>query len=564
MARPLAELAACVPDVPIRAFDRAEVRPDDRLRALEQINVSPLRELLVKRPANIAELRTLHDRVAAFLESRGLATLSSGEHHDAVETLVANVRRTLPALDIEIDETREDLVQDTLEELQRERIELHEAPLPVEVIPFKEAGTRAADLLRLHEQVGAHVLAVYVRADLLARQFARPNALENHVGHVLALQAAGADADGRAVVRLAVAGEITDLAMFATAMKEIDVIFLSTQASILDAPDDVRFSGERTIFVLIDQPILEQLNHTLAQGASIRWSRERVGGGLQFSLFVFAVDALPYVRYLHIAYDAAAQALTDWLRRQAELVVEDRDVYMSEAARIEAVVQHVVAAWWRFDQLGRGVANAPQLLATLESAPTEGALALSREELSQTLEWLFPEERELHAELEVVVLQQIAESQPLDAYALRIGPWRLDLPTRLAQAAVASAALGGAIEVAGKTSIPVVLLALVLRFLVDVERVEIRTRDRIIRAALKEPIDLDDVAATYAKLPEDIRVQLTLFEFADTLDRLRAAGMLHAGNGRPRAAQEEEAPIQPAGHEPSNPTVIEVPLDPPV
>lgn len=113
-------------------------------------------------------------------------------------------------------------------------------------------------------------------------------------------------------------------------------------------------------------------------------------------------------------------------------------------------------------------------------------------------------------------------------------------------------------------SIPVVLLALVLRFLVDLERVEIRTRDRIIRAALKEPIDFDDVAAVYAKLPADIRAQLTLFEFADTLDRLRAAGRLRVGDGRPNAAQEIEAPIQPAGGEPSNPTVIEVPLDPPV
>src|SRR5439155_11016337 len=75
-----------------------------------------------------------------------------------------------------------------------------------------------------------------------------------------------------------------------------------------------------------------------------------------------------------------------------------------------------------------------------------------------------------------VCSSDLAEAQPLDAFALRVGPWRLDLPTRLAQAAIASAALSGAIEVAGVSSIPVVLLALVLRFLVDFQRVEVRTR----------------------------------------------------------------------------------------
>lgn len=55
------------------------------------------------------------------------------------------------------------------------------------------------------------------------------------------------------------------------------------------------------------------------------------------------------------------------------------------------------------------MANTPQLLVALESASTARVLTLTHDELSQTLEWLFPEERELHAELEVVVLQ-IAES----------------------------------------------------------------------------------------------------------------------------------------------------------
>ena len=68
--------------------------------------------------------------------------------------------------------------------------------------------------------------------------------------------------------------------------------------------------------------------------------------------------------------------------------------------------------------------------------------------------------------------------------------------------------------------------ALVLPFLVDVERIEVRTRDRIVRAHLSDPDGIDDPEAAYAALPDDLREQLTLLEFADTLDRLRVAGRL--------------------------------------
>jgi hypothetical protein len=154
---------------------------------------------------------------------------------------------------------------------------------------------------------------------------------------------------------------------------------------------------------------------------------------------------------------------------------------------------------------------------------------LSREQLIATLQSAFPDCEDLHRELEIVVLQRIATQQAIDAYALQIGSWRIDLPVRLAQSAASAAILTGAIAITGDASVPVAVLALVLPFLVDIDRVEVRTRDRIVLAHLQDEIDLTDPESTYRRLPEDLREQLTLLEFADTLDRLRAARLIPDG-----------------------------------
>jgi hypothetical protein len=353
MGRGLIDIARDLPKVSLRALESELACPDTRLRRLSEIDHSPLRaELGTIQPESIDELRQLHDLVAAHLNRLGVPTLTTAEYAEAVQALTDRVSRLLPHLSIDVDDRRDDVIEDALEELQRERIELHEQPLPLEVIPFQTVGTRTTDFLRRHEVLGPHLLAVWIRADLLARQFRRPNQLDGHDGHVLALQAADVDDAGDPIVRLALAENVTDLAELASGLDTIAVVFLSTQASILDAPDNVRFSGRNPIHVLVDQPILEQLRHTFDQGASIRWARVDLGGDRELTLFVFEVDALPYVRYLHLALEVGADALTRWLLRHRGSVRQDSSVFSDDAARLEAVVQHIVAAWWRLDQIG--------------------------------------------------------------------------------------------------------------------------------------------------------------------------------------------------------------------
>lgn len=159
------------------------------------------------------------------------------------------------------------------------------------------------------------------------------------------------------------------------------------------------------------------------------------------------------------------------------------------------------------------------------SNPAE-RVSIDREAIYELLEQTFPGLPALHADLEIIVLEHSARTVPVDPFALRVGSWRLDLPKTLLQSSLATAVLAGAISIGGPASVPVAVLAVVLPFLVDMERVEVRTRDRIVLAALRRtiPAEEHDVARLYEELPDDLRHQLTLLEFADTLDRLRLAG----------------------------------------
>jgi len=71
------------------------------------------------------------------------------------------------------------------------------------------------------------------------------------------------------------------------------------------------------------------------------------------------------------------------------------------------------------------------------------------------------------------------------ALSMRLGPYKLDAPRAAVKAAVTAAALAIAIEGAGLDSVPVVVLACVVPFLVEIERVELTPGDDLIVAALR-------------------------------------------------------------------------------
>jgi hypothetical protein len=116
------------------------------------------------------------------------------------------------------------------------------------------------------------------------------------------------------------------------------------------------------------------------------------------------------------------------------------------------------------------------------------------------------------------------------ALGMRLGPYKMDASRAAVKAAVTTAVLALAIEGTGLDSIPVVVLASVLPFLVEIERVELTPGDELVLAALRATAppggkDHD----WYRALPPVLRAQLTQLEFLDLVGRLRDAGAITTG-----------------------------------
>lgn len=79
---------------------------------------------------------------------------------------------------------------------------------------------------------------------------------------------------------------------------------------------------------------------------------------------------------------------------------------------------------------------------------------------------------------------------------------------------------------------PVVVLACVVPFLVEIERVELTPGDELVVAALRATalrataLHGGDDHVWYRALPPQLRAQLTQIEFLDLLGRLREAGIV--------------------------------------
>ena len=343
LAPGLLELAARMPDVRIAELDAVENRPDARLMWLQQVDLGFLREVMTGRPTTIAELGELHDACATALETTGMTTATSAETRDAVHALVACARDRLE-LDITIDEARDNTFLDDVEQLQRERIELHAEKLPAVQMSLAEAAKGPADFMRHHPKLGNHVLIVWLRPDILARQLDGFEHVDDR--YVLALQAAGVDGTGRAVVRLAVTNETEDPSELAAAFTKVETVILTTLSSIADAPPAARFTGDDDLFVVVDQPPVEAIRHAFDRGATLRWARFEVAGDRHLKGIAWELDALPGVVHLHLASEVGHVMMVRWLDSQpAQLAVADPHVLRSRLARIDAVVQHIVAAW---------------------------------------------------------------------------------------------------------------------------------------------------------------------------------------------------------------------------
>lgn len=341
--------------VRVTDLDHPDVRPDARLAAVLRIAAGlPHKAIGTIGPGSSPdELGTAYDCIATHLTKRGLPTLDTAAVRSLVEHLYAEVTELSPALGRRLTVDPEpDPVLDRAEELQAETIVLHPAgPLPLELVPMEQLGQRAEDFTRHHEQVGQHVLLVWARADLLARQFSEPNALTGRTGFVMGLQASGYDAEGTPIARIGLfdgvrAGDVV------RAMR-LPVVFFTTMASIVDTPEDLGFEGVGTVFALADQPVVAQLQHTFAREATVHWHTYTVEGDRILHVLTWTVSALPGTVWLHVTGEAGMRVLAEWLDAQDPLrAVRAPDAFAAVSASIGLVVEHLVGTWFVIDQLG--------------------------------------------------------------------------------------------------------------------------------------------------------------------------------------------------------------------
>jgi len=334
--------------------------PDVRLRRIETLLRNPAVGVaerlagLASLPVDMDGLTAFRDHIAAWMTEAGLDTMTVAEHAAWAGRLVAEIdergRQSTFRLAIE-DRTVRDVLASDVDDMGRERLQLHPQRLPLEIVPPDDLQTRARDFARGHAEFGVHSLIVWLRTDLLARQFELPTAeLTSQGGSVLGLLACDR-VHGSPIARLC-PFVVPPAVLFAAIAKSNPIIFLTSLASIIDTNATADLRGVAPVFALVDQPVLAFCAHTIEVGAVLRWRTLAIDGDRPLSLFLFENDEIEDVFYLHFATAVGRHHLVRWLRREepgAEFVASLAD---GIEARLSALIEHIVGTFWRLDQFG--------------------------------------------------------------------------------------------------------------------------------------------------------------------------------------------------------------------
>jgi hypothetical protein len=130
----------------------------------------------------------------------------------------------------------------------------------------------------------------------------------------------------------------------------------------------------------------------------------------------------------------------------------------------------------------------------------------------------------LHAEALERATRAVWAGQPFEA---SVGPWSIDVSRALLRSALSAAILVVAARRSAVDGLPVIVLAMVLPLLVDIDRVEVRAAEEVVLGALRSSLATrGDIESFYAELPPDLREQITLADFCSLVDGLVQRGAL--------------------------------------
>jgi hypothetical protein len=131
----------------------------------------------------------------------------------------------------------------------------------------------------------------------------------------------------------------------------------------------------------------------------------------------------------------------------------------------------------------------------------------------------------------------LADGDSDEALNLGGGGWVIDLHGGLVRSALATAFLAGVLAASGVTGLLPLVAPAVLPLLFDVHRVRLTRSQELVLAELQLTPEARSGGLTaeelYAKLPHQIRNQLSWLDFVDFLDQVRQAGLADsAADGR--------------------------------
>ena len=330
--------------------------PDERLWVLRRLDGSPAfrakAAALAVRATPEGAYAVFRDDLAELLTQNGIDTLTTDRHHGWADRVVGDLNGSAPLRTFELVVGAGDPVRSLLDDYQRERLRLHDAPLPLVAVSADDADFKVGWFARRHEELGVHAWLLWMRSDLMRRQFVVPADVELPAGRP-AFGLLGADRRGGTAfarwwtVPLLSPQQLAE--MLSTGFKD-RLVFVTTLATVVDSPPETAFTGISPVFVIIDQSLLGFLDRTAEGGALLRWDIVRVGGDRDLRLFVMTQSALPDVYFLLFATEAARDALIAYLQAaHPDLVTHDPEVTDPCKAHLGAAVEHVVGTFWELD-----------------------------------------------------------------------------------------------------------------------------------------------------------------------------------------------------------------------
>lgn len=327
-----------------------EAHPDNRLESLLDDFPESLANSLRAALDVSREQPVEFDRTLGLLDELGVPSMSFGEQARWMESLVSEIEVETPGRFQVAVVGLKGRLDELLDDQQRERIRMHDGPLPLRVVKPDDRGRfDPREFARTAEGVGKHVWLAWLHPGYLRKQFDDFEELsaDMELGLLSCDRTHGPphanwlsfeDVPPGIAARLVERGNVTPL--------------LFTTLRTLDATgEETDFRGFEPAFVLIDSDILAFLQTSLS-GGDLSWSVIGSSGSRTIDILVFERPRTPGIFYLHVCSAPTGRLIAGWLRSQSPACDPDHERFAEVRSLVWALTEHLLGTFWIFDLYG--------------------------------------------------------------------------------------------------------------------------------------------------------------------------------------------------------------------